>query len=354
MPGTWQIRHSSWRRELRGVTLDLRMDPQSLTLVRDGEVLQTPWDHSTLKSWHVGRYLYVALRDTPWGHLTLRSRLDRLPEGMATIILNKTTRPRFTPSRGHLIAVVVSALVTAGVVVAVQHRGAPDFMRNAVPAVSGFPSSLQPVTGTSLNSLFGTPYTIDSPQLANVTGSPTSRRLVARYEECSGISHRRDRAYGAAAVNPAYEISTPVFRATRAPFLIGLTTQWYRDERDVMRDYRQYSAKGVATCMAEFDARLITFDNSLKDSTARYEPVSLSLGATLPHYVVSGAVKVKWPLKGSRVTYVFTMANIIVFHGHYESTFIAQYAGNSNLTTLLNETVLAGTSPLFGAVSLNA
>jgi hypothetical protein len=230
--------------------------------------------------------------------------------------------------RAGVIAVVVVVLLAslAGGIASFFSSNTPASELSDVKAVNlkldDLPTGFYATTGSLLSYLFSPPGKVF---VATSTTAPAANsawtQISTRFQHCMGISAAKDRMYGAAGQQPAYQVSSPIFASSLHGGLeVGSTAQYYANTTMVKKDTAEMAAKGFGACLVASNAALIlsgyTVHVPTVPSGASWQPVTFAKG------FVRGGVTTLSPTNttGAVAASPLHLVVAVASSGHYEVT----------------------------------
>ncbi|MHB1088090.1 MAG: hypothetical protein ACYC19_04920 [Acidimicrobiales bacterium] len=213
--------------------------------------------------------------------------------------------------------------------------------------VDDLPSGFYATTGSLLNYLFSPPGKV---YVATTTTAPAANsawtQVATKFQQCMGVSAAKDRMFGEAGQQPAYQVSSPIFASTLHGGLeVGSTAQYYTTTTMVRKDTAEMTAKNFGSCLVASNAALIlsgyTVHVPAVPTGESWRPVTFAKGFVrggVTTLIQSGSAT------GATTTVPTTaplhLVIAIVTSGHYEVTFgaiVAKWpAAKSLLSNIVN------------------
>jgi hypothetical protein len=163
------------------------------------------------------------------------------------------------------------------------------------------------------------------------------------FQNCLGVTNKKDRVYGLAGQQADYQVSSPVFTTNSLGGIeVASTSQYYRTTAMVSKDTREMSSKNFGECIVDSSAALILSGLGVKNGATpgatNWTPVTFNKGWTR-----GGVVTLNVP----GIPSTLQLVEAVITKGHYEITLSALVGSftkaKGTLNTLVN-TLLSRTT----------
>ena len=288
---------------------------------------QTPWSEVTnleLVRFSHQMALFATIADVRycWRHRQLNDF-----DAVRTVVLEHGGVVTHRRRRAGVLVIVAAVVVAsfAGGIAAWFNRG--SHLQNELADAKyvnltqkDLPSSFYPTTNAILDYLVppaGQVYT------STTTTTPATNsnfdKAAAVFQQCLGVTNRRDRVYGLAGQEPDYQVSSPVFDTNALGGVeLATTSQYYKTTTMVDKDTREMSMPNFGSCFTSSSAALILSGFGLSNPKAsvatNWRPVTYVKGWSRAGYV---------SLRVPDVTTKLELVMTILTKGHYEVTLSA-------------------------------
>jgi hypothetical protein len=325
-----------------GSSFELRLDDAALTLsggqppvawqvpasATEGLASRRRADRIELTGWIAGGYgmLTIPLGVQQESAEAIMARLEGFGARVAT---TRPPRRRWPWVLGIVVVAGIAGLVTGLVVsssstspaakVTAEQRG-ETMAKNLV--LSDLPSGWQR-DDPSVAPLGGL-LSVSSSGKESATEKHASSVVIGEFQSCMGLTNAQDRTFGAAGVQPIYQIGgAPLgLVSTNQELEVGSATQLYASDADVEADLTQLRSPKFPACFAEALGRLLEISVDPSMATASLQESTQSLPASLGTYTAGSNVEL--PVKGSSAPIEIGVTEII--HAPYEQTLFTYSA----------------------------
>jgi hypothetical protein len=150
---------------------------------------------------------------------------------------------------------------------------------------TGWYASNQPST-SPLYDLFSPPGQVETLSTTTTLAKQANQiwtEVSTVFQKCVGVSAKRDRVYGAAAQQPDYQISSPIFDSQSFGGIeVVSTTQYYHTTTMVQRDTAEMSRQNFGSCFVTSNVALVRAVSRAKvpaaDIGSNFRPVTFLHG----------------------------------------------------------------------------